>query len=130
MTPEVLTALLGSAVVLIVSVGFPLFLRRQDRRERAGSDEVVSWQSLTNAIKDERDLARTDRNTALGRVETREAEHRQVVKRLEDEHRAALTRLETSWQAKHEIALARIRTLEAEVADLYRTQGRQQRRNE
>lgn len=124
MTPTEVVAFMGIAVAVGSSIVLPLYLSRRTTSKEAlaatasaqaaaAATDVVSWQSLTRAMKEERDASVKQ----LREVETKYAEKFRV---LETEYAEKFRNLEADCTRRVEASNQRIRDLEAEVTGLYR----------
>lgn len=102
MSPTELTAIITAVTAAIASVIVPLYLQHQAARQAAAGGAIISWQSITKVLQEERDALRKE-------LDTTEAKHRRELQELDADYQAQLTE-----------ARARITHLETEVADLYR----------
>jgi len=142
MSATEITAVFGVLVALASSVIVPLLLRRQDhqQKEREADDaaetqraersarmeeqETVTLKSINEAVWNDREAIKKDRDEITARSETREEAHRTEIKQLEKEHQVAIGLMRSECEEKIQGLRKRITELEKEVANLYRAQGR------
>jgi septal ring factor EnvC (AmiA/AmiB activator) len=117
-TPVDITAVVGVIVTVVTSLIVPWVLRRRAARRSQDATSVASWTNLTSALQKERDALQR-------RLDAADAEYRAKMAALAEDHARELRDITTQLAA----AQQEIRTLKAEVADLYQQLGRAHRRD-
>lgn len=102
MTATELTAIVTALTAVVTSVVVPLYLRRQAAKQATARGEIVTFQSITTVLQQERDDLRTELRT------------------VEDTYRARIRAVADDYDKQLIAAKARITQLETEVAELYR----------
>jgi septal ring factor EnvC (AmiA/AmiB activator) len=101
---------IGTLVIgVITGLGVPFFVRQRRLTQSADSNQIVSWQSITKAIQDERDKLKSELDL------------------VEEEHRSKMRTMQADYDAQLATANNRIRELESDVnrmaTQIYRLQN-------
>lgn len=102
MDAATITAVVGVVVAVLAGITVPVWLQRRKDKDSDDMAEVVSWQGLTNEL-------RNDRNSL-----------REQLSAIEKRHKEQITEVEKTWQSKLKAAQAEIDELRSELAVLRR----------
>lgn len=99
--PTAITAGVAAVVAALGGILIPIWIRWRERRSQRSETQVVSWEGMNKALRDERDHLQS-------RLDGAEDRHRQQIKDLEEDFesrtqnmRRRITELETEVQALH-----------------------------
>lgn len=99
--PTTITATAAAVVATLGGICIPIWIRWREKRKKSSEVEVVSWEGMNKALRDERDHLQN-------RLDTAEERGRQQMKQMEENFetrtfnmRRRIAELETEVQALH-----------------------------
>jgi Skp family chaperone for outer membrane proteins len=103
-----ITAIAAVLISLLSVLVIPYVARQRRLTQSADSNQVVSWQSITKAIQDERDKLKQE-------LDLLEEEHRTKMRVMQNDYETKIHTMQTEYDSQMATANQRIRELESDV---------------